>query len=425
MDDDDLDFETPTQTGGTGWIVWLVAGIALLFVFSWSARPTPGDPRPESPFDLATIEPVPPRPIDEAGLRVVLDKARSCRPEDQIGFAWKQHVLDRPISKDDPRYARATEVARVAEACRVALIEEMEATYREAIPAAAAAFRKARIEQMEDAFLRSGLDVTARISGTHADKVSFEHWGWNRVTVHQITDGGSGRRGSYLGDLQDIGFRTVIFKRPDGWRQWYNLEPEPVDIDLTDFRETLQAVRLEQRFDLTIGPSPEPRPAPLGLPGGSGVADSESWTWHEEETMKVAMFESAEASPIRVGPTTPAGKLWVGCIDGHAAVALDFGGRRESTSTDYRIGPAGGELTHVPRQNFRNLAMRANDWLAGVPNVESFVALAQSTDRVEIRYTDAWDRPASLTFMLRDIDGAVAAASGHCGGWPQGRRTSG
>ena len=150
--------------------------------------------------------------------------ARACNDAERLGKAWRG--LTRRIRESDELWTRAGSVAGRMEACRGPLLERERAKLARAFRELEREARRAYPPAAEEHMLDEGYDFRIRVSGADADVVSFTWVLMGRVAVHKITGGGSMAPGSLLRDLQDRGFRRVVFHDGFGERRWYDLDPE-------------------------------------------------------------------------------------------------------------------------------------------------------------------------------------------------------
>lgn len=150
----------------------------------------------------------------------VSSEPERCNHAEQIGAAWADL---RKVSKDDLQYSQARRAAQGLERCRRKL--------RKDLVAVTLGIRKRAREDWARTFERQmldqGMDVRVSLRGSRKTVVKVTYVLIGRVGVHQITNGGSMRPGSTLANLQDLGFRKVVFS--DGYDESYSYDLEPWD----------------------------------------------------------------------------------------------------------------------------------------------------------------------------------------------------
>lgn len=156
-----------------------------------------------------------------AAKRVVGSKS-SCNTPLQIANAWKDL---QKVKHDDPEWKQASILASRLERCRTRAERDLTNGLKQVMIAQ----RTATAERMERLFLDRGLDVHVALRGRSKSTIELRYVLMSRPLVHQLTESGSLRDGAFLRNLQDIGFRKVIFS--DGYDEsWsYTLEPDDED----------------------------------------------------------------------------------------------------------------------------------------------------------------------------------------------------
>lgn len=134
-----------------------------------------------------------------------------------IGEAWKNL---RQIRPEEAGYAEAKKAAARLEKCRKSLEKTLTKGLREIMV-------KQRVEwaaRYEAEKLNSGIDLRLTLSGKYKDLVKIRWVLLSRVMVHQIT-----RDGSFLTNLERMGFKRVTFS--DGFYEswYYDLNPQDED----------------------------------------------------------------------------------------------------------------------------------------------------------------------------------------------------
>lgn len=141
-----------------------------------------------------------------------------CESADDLGAAWERL---RTIAKGDPLYGRATTAAAALERCRRTNYQVMLNGLRDVMKAQ----REKFANDYERQLLGEGMDVHVRLGGSLEDRVTIQYVLLNRAWAFKITDGGSVTDGSFLGQLQKIGFKRVTFS--DGYDESYSYDLEP------------------------------------------------------------------------------------------------------------------------------------------------------------------------------------------------------
>ena len=94
---------------------------------------------------------------------------------------------------------------------------------------------------MEKSFLDQGMDVRVILRGKNKDKLKMEYSLFGRVTMYKMTEDGSIREGSFLSNLQKIGFKEVEFNNGWNFRSGYDLNPPN---ETKEFSKTLDGMGL-------------------------------------------------------------------------------------------------------------------------------------------------------------------------------------
>ncbi len=81
------------------------------------------------------------------------------------------------------------------------------------------------MNKYERQLLGEGMDVRVRLGGTLKDRLTIQYVLFNRAWAFKITDGGSMREGSFLGNLEKIGIKRVTFS--DGYSESYSYDLAP------------------------------------------------------------------------------------------------------------------------------------------------------------------------------------------------------
>lgn len=149
----------------------------------------------------------------------VVNDAEKCTTPVDIEAAWKMLKTTVPA---DPEWKEAQRYAPRLERCRVKAEKSLTKTLQDLMMAQ----RVAMPATMEGVFLDNGMDVRISLSGSRKTTIKYSWVLFSRVSVHQLTDGGAMGPGSFLRNLQDAGFKKVIFsdKYSESWT--YDLKPE-------------------------------------------------------------------------------------------------------------------------------------------------------------------------------------------------------
>ncbi len=158
-----------------------------------------------------------------ATTKAIVNDADKCTNSEDLRTAWSDL---RNVRADDPERPEAQRLTRSLERCRVKTGRQLNAALKETMMAG----RVVVAERMERRFLDEGMDVRVQVQGSNKDRLKLTWPLFGRVTIHQMTDGNSMSKGSFLRNLEEAGFRKVTFS--DGYTQstWYDLEPEPDDM---------------------------------------------------------------------------------------------------------------------------------------------------------------------------------------------------
>jgi hypothetical protein len=167
------------------------------------------------------------------------DKTR-CGIGKEVGDAWAGL---RQTTKGDRLYRQAAAAARRLERCRRRLQRDFTRAGRE--------LRKLQREswagEYETKLLDEGMDVRVRLRGRYKDSVRIVYVLFNRAWAHKITGGGSTAPGSVLGNLENLGFKRVVFS--DGYFESYSYDLDPED-ETTMGELTLREISLGEPLEL-------------------------------------------------------------------------------------------------------------------------------------------------------------------------------
>lgn len=154
--------------------------------------------------------------IDEA-VAVAKDK-KKCGTIKALEDTWGNL---RKVTRKDKDYRKAKVTAQRLERCRKSVV-------RAVTKAALYLMKKKREEykvEVDKVFLDNGFDVKVRVLGKARDKLKMTFVLFDRAWVHKITQGQSMKYGSFLANLQEKGFKKVIFS--DGFHKSYRLTLHP------------------------------------------------------------------------------------------------------------------------------------------------------------------------------------------------------
>jgi hypothetical protein len=164
----------------------------------------------------------------------------SCGIGERVSDAWAGL---RQTTKDDRLYRQAAAAARRLERCRRRLLRDFTKAGRE--------LRKVQREswarEYETKLLDEGMDVRVRLRGRYRDTIKIVYVLFNRAWAHKITGGGSTAPGSVLGNLENLGFKRVVFS--DGYFESYSYSLDPED-ETTMGELTLREMGLGEPLEL-------------------------------------------------------------------------------------------------------------------------------------------------------------------------------
>jgi hypothetical protein len=152
--------------------------------------------------------------------KVVADK-NLCDTPKAIAEAWKNLKV---AKRQDPQWREAVSLTAQLEACRRKTEQSLSKGLRDIMVRQRVEWAK----RAERAMLDQGMEVDFTLSGTNKDRVEVKWVLMGKAAVHKITDGGSMRDGSFLANLQKVGFRRVSFGDGHDFGVYYDLEP-PVE----------------------------------------------------------------------------------------------------------------------------------------------------------------------------------------------------
>ncbi|MEM9462022.1 MAG: hypothetical protein AAGF11_48130 [Myxococcota bacterium] len=171
----------------------------------------------------------------EAASRVAADDDL-CDTPLELKNAWENL---RTIPPGDENFRGAKKAARGLERCR----KRVKREFVEAVDSVMQLQRETWASDYQTSLLDEGMDVRVSLRGKRKTKIKIRYALLNRAGVHQIT-----KDGSFLNNLQKIGFERVTFS--DGfYESWfYDLEPDDVEHAVT--AKTLKPMNLHQRLEL-------------------------------------------------------------------------------------------------------------------------------------------------------------------------------
>jgi len=144
--------------------------------------------------------------------------SEKCETPKLIAEAWEKVKL---VRKDDPEWRDASYVVTRLERCRV----RSERAFSKGLLEVMITQRTQMAETMELGMLDQGFDIDVAARGTNKTELRMTWVLMSRVIVHQITQNGSMAQGAFLRNLQDIGFKKVVFSDGYDTRWSYDLDP--------------------------------------------------------------------------------------------------------------------------------------------------------------------------------------------------------
>lgn len=177
--------------------------------------------------------------INEA--MVVARAKRKCGTIKALEDAWGNL---RKVTHKDKDYRKAKAAAQRLERCRKGVVRAVSKAALHLMKKK----REAHKAEVDKVFLDNGFDVKVRVLGKARDKLKMTYVLFNRVWVHKITQGQSMKYGSFLSNLQKIGFKKVIFS--DGFINSYRLTLRPEDSRKVAKRATKSLGALGKPFKL-------------------------------------------------------------------------------------------------------------------------------------------------------------------------------
>lgn len=148
----------------------------------------------------------------------VADDKRCTQPP-AIAAAWRKLRQARP---KDSAWAAAMRATARLESCRQRFAREMAGGVRQFMVSQ----REAWSKDADRVFLDGGMNVRITLQGVQKDRARLQWVLMSRAAAHKLTDGGSMSPGSFLEQLQKVGFKSVVFTDGDGESWEYTLSPE-------------------------------------------------------------------------------------------------------------------------------------------------------------------------------------------------------
>jgi hypothetical protein len=153
-----------------------------------------------------------------AAARKVVSDSKACDTPNAIAEAWKGL---RQVHKDDPEWSSAVNLASGLERCRTQVARSLSKGLRSIMVGQRQSWAMAAEKKMLD----EGMEVDFTLAGAQKDQLTVKWALMGKVAVHKLTNDGSMSDGSFLSQMQKVGFRRVTFS--DGWRfsVYYDLNP--------------------------------------------------------------------------------------------------------------------------------------------------------------------------------------------------------
>lgn len=152
--------------------------------------------------------------------RAVVGDEEKCNTPLELSEAWSDLQA---VTAEDPEWREATRLASRMERCRAATERDLTNGLRDLMVSQ----REELAKTMEVAYLDGGFDIGVRVQGQYKDQIRFTYVLFSKALVHQLTDGGSMSSGALLRNLQDAGFKKVVFS--DGYNSYWTYTLEPTD----------------------------------------------------------------------------------------------------------------------------------------------------------------------------------------------------
>jgi hypothetical protein len=154
-----------------------------------------------------------------ASAELIASDKEKCDTPKQIVDAWQ---LIRQTKPSDPEWARARQLSAALEACR----QKSGVTASKGLRQIMISQREQWAQRSEVAMLDQGMDVQIMLGGAAKDTVRLKWALMGRPVVHKMTNGGSMSDGSFLANLEKIGFRRVTFSDGFDYEVYYTLNPQ-------------------------------------------------------------------------------------------------------------------------------------------------------------------------------------------------------
>jgi hypothetical protein len=141
-----------------------------------------------------------------------------CDSAEDLTKAWERL---RTIVKGDALYPRAVTAAAALERCRKAQVQLALKGLRKLGKAS----REQFAHEYEHKLLTQGMNVRIRLGGALKDRLTIQFILFDRTAPYQITNDGSMAEGSFLSNLQNMGFKRVTFTDGYDYSSGYDLSP--------------------------------------------------------------------------------------------------------------------------------------------------------------------------------------------------------
>jgi hypothetical protein len=148
----------------------------------------------------------------------VADDERCTQPP-AIAAAWRKI---RQARREDSSWAAASRATARLESCRQRLAREMAVGIRQLMMTQ----RETWSQNADRVFLDSGMNVRIALLGPRKDRARIQWALMSRAAAHKLTDRGSMAPGSFLEQVQKIGFTSVVFTDGDSESWEYKLSPD-------------------------------------------------------------------------------------------------------------------------------------------------------------------------------------------------------
>ncbi len=158
----------------------------------------------------------------EKEIKTLKQGAGACLDVKNVTRLYRELVA---IVKEVPDYRKARRSTRRLEKCRRTFAKTLKRTTHKYMIAQ----RKSVAKRLETLYLDQGMDTRVRVTGKNQDVLRINYIFAGRVMAHKITEGGSMRKGSFLKNLEDIGFRRVVFYDTHSESYYYRLKPMSID----------------------------------------------------------------------------------------------------------------------------------------------------------------------------------------------------